>query len=114
MRPHTILDSHLQRGHLEYLVQWKGFPHKEQEWKTTAELNHAKEAVADFHHLHPASPCPMPTIKLCFCCLENFTAPYPIPHYLFNWEDGTFEHDEHQCNNSHEEEEWFNALEQQP
>jgi len=109
-----VLDSRLRRGRLEYLVQWKGFPREEQEWKTTAELSHAKEAVADFHRLHPASPRPMPTIKLRFRRLENFTAPNPMPHHLFNWENGTFERDECQRNDSQEKEEWFDALEQQP
>ncbi|KIJ10927.1 hypothetical protein PAXINDRAFT_24616, partial [Paxillus involutus ATCC 200175] len=75
---------------LEYLVHWRGFPREEREWKTARELDHAKDAVADFHRLHPAKPRPMPTMRLRFQRLENLTVPTHIPHYLFNWEDGTF------------------------
>ena len=109
-----IVDSRLRRGHLEYLVQWKGFPREEREWKTSAELTHAKEAVADFHRLHPAAPRPL-TIKLRLRRLENFTTPNSVPRHLFNWEDGTFERTEFRDNrNDNDEEEWFDALEQQP
>jgi len=108
------VDSRLRRGRLEYLVQWKGFPHEEREWKTTAELSHAKEAIADFHHLHPASPRPMPTIKLHFRHLENFTVPNPLPHHLFNWENGTFERNKSHQDDNYEKEEWSGTLEEQP
>lgn len=84
-----IVDSHLHRGHLEYLMQWKGFPHEEHKWKMSAKLCHAKEAIVDFHHLHPAALHPL-TTKLRLCCLENFTTPASIPQHLFNWENGTF------------------------
>ncbi|KIJ05290.1 hypothetical protein PAXINDRAFT_21436 [Paxillus involutus ATCC 200175] len=33
-------------------------------------------------------------MKLRFRRLRNLTTPTDIPHYLFNWEDGTFERDE--------------------
>jgi transposase InsO family protein len=107
-----ILDSRLRRGHLEYLVHWKGFPREEREWKTARELDHAKDVVADFHRLHPAKPRPMPTMRLRFQRLENLTVPTHIPRYLFNWEDGTFERDE--SRRRVEDEIWFDALEEQP
>ena len=102
------------QGHLEYLVQWKGFTREEREWKMSAELTHAKEAVADFHRLHPAAPRPL-TIKLRLRRFENFTTPNSVPRHLFNWGDGTFERTEFRDNRKgNDEEEWFDALEQQP
>jgi hypothetical protein len=35
----------------------------------------------------------MPTMRLRFQRLENFTAPAHIPRRLFDWESGTFERD---------------------
>ncbi|KAG1884421.1 hypothetical protein F4604DRAFT_1522316, partial [Suillus subluteus] len=70
---------------LEYLVHWKGFPREEREWLKSSELQHASEAVAEFHRNHPAKPRPMPTMKLRFRRFENFTVPNHIPRYLFNW-----------------------------
>jgi len=102
-----ILDSRLRRDHLEYLVRWKGFPLEEREWKKASELTHAKEVVAEFHRAHPAKPRPMPTMKLRFRRLRNLTTPTDIPHYLFNWEDGTFERDEAR-------EVWYDAFEELP
>ncbi|KAF8844769.1 hypothetical protein BDN67DRAFT_880565, partial [Paxillus ammoniavirescens] len=75
---------------LEYLVRWKGSPLEEHEWKRASELAHAKDVVADFHRAHPAKPRPMPTMKLRFRELRNFTIPNHIPRHLFNWENGTF------------------------
>ena len=107
-----IVDSRLRWGHLEYLVQWKGFPREEREWKTSAELCHAKEAVADFYRLHPAAPRPF--IKLCLRRLENLTTPTSILRHLFDWENGTFDRVERQYDKDGDdkEEEWFDALEQ--
>jgi hypothetical protein len=86
-----ILDSRVRRDKLEYLVHWKGYPREEREWLTASELQNAPRIIADFHRKHPASPRPMPTMRLRFQCLENFTVPTHIPHRLFDWESGTFE-----------------------
>ncbi|KIK81554.1 hypothetical protein PAXRUDRAFT_93948, partial [Paxillus rubicundulus Ve08.2h10] len=47
-----ILDSRLHRDHLEYLVQWKGFPREKWEWIKSHKLMHAWDVVTDFHHAH--------------------------------------------------------------
>ena len=105
-----ILDSRLRREQLEYLVNWKGFPREEREWKKASELQHAPEAIADFHRNHPAKPHPMPTMKLRFRRLENFTVPDHIPRYLFDWEKGVFERNER----LERKERFFDALDDQP
>ena len=43
-------------GHLWYLVKFVGFPNSENEWIPHNELEHAPEAIQDFHHLHPSAP----------------------------------------------------------
>ncbi|KAG2082730.1 uncharacterized protein F5147DRAFT_538390, partial [Suillus discolor] len=60
---------------LEYLVHWKGYPREEREWLSASELRNAPQAIADFHHKHPAAPRPMPTMRLRFQALENLTVP---------------------------------------
>ena len=86
-----ILDSRPHRDHLEYLVHWKGFPREEWEWKRAPELAHARDAVTDFHHAHPAKPCPMPIMHLRFHPFKNLTQPIHVPGWLYNWEKGIFE-----------------------
>jgi hypothetical protein len=74
-------------------VHWKEFPLEEREWLGASELKNAPRVVADYHRKHPAKPRPMPTIRLRFQPLQNYTIPNPIPAHLFNWEEGTFERD---------------------
>ena len=86
-----ILDSRLRRDHLEYLVHWKGFPREEREWKKSTELEHARDAVTDFHRAHPAKPRPMPTMHLRFQPLDNSARLDHTTGQLYNWKNGTFE-----------------------
>jgi hypothetical protein len=71
-------------------VHWKGYPHEEQEWLLASELRNTPQAIANFHHKHPAAPHPMPTMRLHFQALKNLTVPTQVPCQLFNWEDRTF------------------------
>jgi len=91
-------------------MHWRGFPREEREWLKASELQHAPDAITDFHCAHPAKPHPMPTMKLHFHHLQNFTMPNHILHYLFNWEDRVFDRDE--CLGRNEQ--FFNALDDQP
>ena len=59
-----ILASREQRGNIEYLVSWKGFPSEENEWITAAKLTHATKAVKDFHRSHPTAPRPHKKMQL--------------------------------------------------
>jgi len=55
-----IMDSRLSRGHLQYLVKWKGYPeHREWTWEPLHNLTHADQAVGDFHKSHPSAPRPV-------------------------------------------------------
>lgn len=51
-----IKDSRLQRGKLEYLVKWKGYPQEESTWEPANNLKHCRKLVNDFHVKHPSAP----------------------------------------------------------
>lgn len=86
-----LMDSKMERGKLKYLVKWKGYPREQWTWEPRENLlQDAKKIVEDFHKRHPNAPRPKPS-ELRFVKLENFTELTDVPHYLFNWEDGTFE-----------------------
>ena len=88
----AILDSRERRGHIEYLVHWRGFPREEREWKRSTELDNALDAVAQFHRLHPTAPRPQPKMRLrsmptavdppCDCPICR-GVPLPSPSPLF-------------------------------
>jgi hypothetical protein len=51
-----IVDSRVRRNRVEYLVKWVGYPREEQTWEPLKNLTNAKDAIADFHRLHPSAP----------------------------------------------------------
>jgi transposase InsO family protein len=51
-----IVDSRIVRGKLKYLVQWEGYSQDERTWEPAEHLQHAVNAVADFHLRHPNRP----------------------------------------------------------
>lgn len=51
-----VLDSRLYYNRLQYLVKWKGYDAPT--WQPLADLEHAVEAVRDFHRLNPDRPRP--------------------------------------------------------
>ena len=59
-----ILTSREQQGNIKYLVAWKGFPTKENEWIMASKLTHTGDAVKDFHRTHPTAPRPQKRLKL--------------------------------------------------
>jgi hypothetical protein len=52
----AILDSKLTRGKLMYLVDWVGYGQEERTWEPAENVEHAEQAVADFHRAHPERP----------------------------------------------------------
>ena len=59
-----VLDSKINKRHickLLYLVQWTGYKGTDEEtsWLPATELEHASEAVSDFHHAYPNKPGPL-------------------------------------------------------
>lgn len=60
----AVLDSKIDRRRkcpLLYLVRWAGYEGTDEEtsWLAADELEHSKEAVADFHAANPGKPGPL-------------------------------------------------------
>ena len=52
-----IVDSHYKGKCLEYLIHWKGWSETDQTWEPVSHLEHAADAVREFHTSHPSTPC---------------------------------------------------------
>jgi len=88
-----ILASQEQKGKIEYLVSWKGFPNKENKWIAADKLSNAPDIVKAYHRSHPTAPQPHKTMNLqysadipdspcsCSICLHS---PTPTPSSLFS------------------------------
>ena len=48
-----ILDSCHQRGHVQYLVKWKGYPNCDNQWEPPANLGNAEDILQDFLLKYP-------------------------------------------------------------
>ena len=62
-----VLDSKIdnrRRCKLLYLVRWSGYEGTDEEtsWLPAIELEHAQEAVSDFHLRYPRKPGPLPLL----------------------------------------------------
>ena len=51
-----IVDSHLKRRKLKYLVHWKGYDNSDCMWEPKSNLGNAKDGIYDFHSLHSSIP----------------------------------------------------------
>lgn len=55
----TILDSRCTAcGAIQYLVKWRNYSCEENSWEPCQNLSNASEAITDFHHSYPRTPCP--------------------------------------------------------
>ena len=52
-----IMDSHLKRRKLEYLVHWKGYDNLDCMWESKSNLGNTKDVIHDFHESHSSAPC---------------------------------------------------------
>ena len=52
----TIVDSHLYKGKLQYLVHWKGYDESERTWEPVSNLKNSPEIVEQFHKFNPSAP----------------------------------------------------------
>ena len=50
-----VLDSHMQRGWLQFLIKWKGYSYEENSWENEGDVN-ASDLIAEFYNLHPGAP----------------------------------------------------------
>jgi transposase InsO family protein len=60
----SIVQSRVHRGHLQYLVKWKGYPEADNTWEPTGHLKHAQEAINSFHKLRPSAPRPIRSLGI--------------------------------------------------
>ena len=51
-----ILDSRKRRGKVQYLVRWLGYGPSDDTWQTLDTLEHAIDALQDFHLAYPQKP----------------------------------------------------------
>src|SRR5882724_8466653 len=71
-----ILDSQVFRGRLEYLVHWKGYGIKEDEWRQAEDVKGSRQLVSEFHCRNPEALQQISTLnftKLPFHPISNFT-----------------------------------------
>src|SRR5882724_5411169 len=84
-----ILDSQVFRGRLEYLVCWKGYGIKEDDWRPAGDVKGSKWLVSEFHCRNPEAPQHISTLyfaNLPFHPISNLTDT-PDTH----WEMGKVE-----------------------
>ena len=85
-----IKDSRLQRGKLQYLVKWKGYPQEESTWEPEECVKNSKKLVENFHSKHPSAPKKISALEfsqLPFRPYENYTEVIP-PDHLLHWAKG--------------------------
>jgi hypothetical protein len=51
----AILDSHISRGRLQYLVEWKGYSYEHNSWEPATDV-HSPLLVKKFYSAHPGAP----------------------------------------------------------
>ena len=51
-----VLDSRFYRGHLQYLIKWKGYSHGDNTWEPLDHVLNATDVIAAFHARHPDAP----------------------------------------------------------
>lgn len=86
-----IKDSRLQRGKLQYLVKWKGYPQEESTWEPEEYLKNSKKLIKDFHTKYPSAPKKISALtfsQLPFRPYENYTEIIPSPVHLSHWARG--------------------------
>ena len=53
----AVIDSHIYKGKLQYLVHWKGYGESKRTWELLSNLKNSPEVVEHFHKSHPSTPC---------------------------------------------------------
>ena len=52
-----IVDSHLKRRKLKYLIHWRGYDNTDHMWEPKSNLGNAQDAIHNFHQSHSSAPC---------------------------------------------------------
>ena len=71
-----VIDSKHVGNTIHYLIHWKGFPHKENEWIPIKELANAQMAIKEFHCSNPDAP--RLAIKIWKMSMEDASCLCPI------------------------------------
>jgi len=51
-----ILDSHLRRNKLEFLVKWEGYTNENNSWEPEDNCRNVRNAIATFYRKYPQAP----------------------------------------------------------
>ena len=51
----AVINSHMFRGQLQYLIQWKGYSYEHNSWEDAKDV-HSLKLVAEFYSTHPGAP----------------------------------------------------------
>ena len=70
----AVLDSHLWRGRLEYLVKWKGYGYEHNSWVPESNMA-ASDLVSAFHRDHPSAPRRIQSSAFRSLSFSNFVCP---------------------------------------
>ena len=78
----VIIDLHIYKGKLQYLVHWKGYDESERTWKSVSNLKNSPEVVEQFHQSHPSTPWHLQMTQVDFTSLfsmmpGNLCDPFP-------------------------------------
>jgi hypothetical protein len=92
----SIIDNHVYRCQLQYLVCWKGYGKGKNTWEPVKNLSYMKKAIAKFHKENPAASCSISHALFDELC-PLFHAPdtWTDPDLFFNlanlsWELGKY------------------------
>jgi hypothetical protein len=91
-----IINSHVYRCQLQYLVCWKGYGKGKNTWESAKNLLHAKRAIAKFHKensaaLHSISAALFDECHLLFRVSDIWTNPDLFPDLAnLSWELGKY------------------------
>ena len=73
-----ILDSHLQRNKLEFLIKWEGYTGENNSWELEDNCRNASDTIKDFYNQYPEAPWQIGRMQyeiLKFRLYQNFTEP---------------------------------------
>src|SRR6185437_16887595 len=83
-----VLDSHLFRRQLQYLMKWKGYRPEHNEWIPEENAANSKELVTKFHKEHPNAPRRISASSFRQLPFHKYSRPQKGK--LFDWHTGQF------------------------
>jgi hypothetical protein len=93
-----VLKSRMNRGRLQYLVKWEGYPHEENTWENEENLKNSPDAIREFHTRFPNAPRRIILTAnnlMTFVPYENHTIANKARYFEGNFDDGSEENTDH-------------------